>query len=1495
MRNVKLYNIKNIGRGGLKQIKKHIRHLHRSHSKRYVGKRLVFVQSHLLLAIFVSYLVFSTVAPLLTVSRYQLSDQTREIVGASWDVHKDYMKFDSQIDGYVFDTLSLLGESQQGDSNAGTVKGAYNAAFPKDSNQGITVSDNISKIDLKLTPRFKTLSGELKDGHMIYPLAQQDAQLVYSFKYNGLKEDIILPQFTKDELSFAFDLELPSGLEARLEKSGEIGIYSADSALFGNISYGNDNDKELVEKAKKNSDKNHKIFTIPAPIIKDSDGKTYQDAASFELRDGLLTIRAWSLKDMKYPIAVDPTITVTSAGDFARAKLEHNIDIDETNGYITRAPITGGNIDSWSSETDLGTSQERHSAAATVYNDMLYVSGGAGTSAITTDVRMATVDSTDGSIGTFSATTSFPGSGRRGHYMEAYNGYIYVYGGAGLASASDLETYYAPINPDGTVGTWVVGPDLARETCYGDSFVYNSRLYAVNECTTDIANDGHSIQYANLAANGSIGTWGFTTDYPGQNYGQGVAEYEGRIYISGGYSPRVGTPREENRVWSAPIDPVTGSIGTFVSENNMPQRKGGHRMVAHRGYMYVMAGCDTIGWPNPFSNPLYFPCTGQQNTSYYAQILANGRLGSWVQTTDAPVSVNFWSAWAQSDDYFYMIGGCRNNAGDNDPDTYFGSCNNSGPSAYTKVVQRAVIAPAGEAALPIDDDNITARTELASVVMNGYLYVIGGCTSTGNQCTTSSTLVQRATIGSDGSIGAYTTTSINALPAARGRLAATVYDNTIYVVGGCSGTNCGTIATNTYYVKPASDGTIPAWSNDTTGALNVGRYYHNVVAHNGYIYAIGGYDGASAQTSVEYAAVNSGGDLAAWGSTTSGTPNARIGAASAIFGNKLFVTGGRTAFTGGSLYDSIDYATFESGGDITSWGTDSSNPFSTARFGHTAQILNGYLYIIAGNSGTSSGSTERSDIQFAPIDVTSVSNPVGSFSTSTRTITTAKTYVTSAASSGTIYVVGGCATYDETNSRCSGSINNDTRTINLNNGGSGLNNTSTQDTDKFTSRSDHVSLAYNGYIYVIGGCADDPCTDAGLVSSVQYATILDGGQVSAWSTATQSPSTRRSATGFVANGRLYLLGGCTNTSCSTADLSAQYVVPDSNGNITTAWTTQSSAIGSKWIGVDVAYYDGYVYHAGGSVADAYTTATEMASVDTVTGAIGTWSTEDSISAGVVYNQTVANHGYLYALGGITSGGTLLNSVQYAQIDPVTHQISAWSHTTGFNIQRYVFVAEAYNGYMFIAGGFANIGTGTALMADTQQASIAEDGTLSAWVSGRNLAQVTYRHSGTTYNGVFYVTGGSLGSATYDDLEYMVIDTQPRAGSFTWMFDFDRDVLPNIIAAAGFMQGAPNFLLGFVHAMAPTSTSTYATSQTAFNASHSASLTRVSGMSGARYLHVQFRFGNLPQDGVYPDKPVNINSFSVYFTPDPNRRLRNGRTFTEERNEFYNKPDLNRGL
>jgi hypothetical protein len=165
-----------------------------------------------------------------------------------------------------------------------------------------------------MIPQFSTMSGKQVDGHLVYPisLGQSSPKDIYTIKANGIEEDIVYSKSpTNGRISLSYKLKLPSSLQARMMSGGNLGIYSASPALFGNISYGSPADQLRVAKARQDSAKNHLVFAIPRPTIITTDaqlgqGSNLNNQISLSFSKGIITITAKGLNNLHGPFSIDP-------------------------------------------------------------------------------------------------------------------------------------------------------------------------------------------------------------------------------------------------------------------------------------------------------------------------------------------------------------------------------------------------------------------------------------------------------------------------------------------------------------------------------------------------------------------------------------------------------------------------------------------------------------------------------------------------------------------------------------------------------------------------------------------------------------------------------------------------------------------------------------------------------------------------------------------------------------------------------------------------------------------------------------------------------------------------------------------------------------------------------------------------------------------------------------------------------------------------------------
>lgn len=231
----------------------------------------------------------------------------------------------------------------------------------------------------------------------------------------------------------------------------------------------------------------------------------------------------------------------------------------------------------------------------------------------------------------------------------------------------------------------------------------------------------------------------------------------------------------------------------------------------------------------------------------------------------------------------------------------------------------------------------TGRNSHAAATYGDYIYVLGG-TSGGQRSD-----VQYAEVGADGTIAEWKTTT--SMLGNRDSFSAAAYGGYLYSVGGSP----GGVSVDTVHVAPiGSDGALGGWTS--TNALPVRRYNHEVFAHDGYLYVVGGILGESSDpiTEVLYAPILAGGAVGTWNATTS-LLDTRAAFGLAVSGGYVYVSGGNSV-AGGAPLDSVHYAPILAEGGLGTWSETS--PLDIARKNHTLAAIGDSLFAIAGYDGS---------------------------------------------------------------------------------------------------------------------------------------------------------------------------------------------------------------------------------------------------------------------------------------------------------------------------------------------------------------------------------------------------------------------------------------------------------------------------------------------------------------------------------------------------------------
>lgn len=1412
--------------------------------------------------VFLAALLLQSFWPLFGNNNYELSEQTLQLIGKVREDAARHLKPNDGQTAYEFSVPEQGGEAAE---HTGRVADAYSASFGINPRDGISVVDSNTQVSVRLVPKFYTGHGKkAPDNQMVYPFGKN--QLIYSLKYNGLKEDIVLPEYIKDELDYTFEMILPVGAEARLDEQGNIGIYTADSSLFGNMTYGSDEDRERVEKARDKAEKTNLIITIPAPVIKDAAGQEYTDRSKFSLGDKQqreekaadnklpddmpeevrnrlaakstvnaysLTISSTRLNELTYPISIDPTFQVTSAADFRNTDLGPGVEIDSTNNLIQRGSMTGGTVAGWGSTTNTPTNIALSGTAA--YNGRIYLVGGDRDSGgqYTATVTYATVNS-NGTLSSWNTTSSL-NTGRRYHGVIAHNGYIYAIGGQSPTSLTSVE--YAKINANGTLGAWQSTVSLPVYRMGFGIEAYNGYLYAI------AGNAGgavtNTVIYARLNANGSIASdsgcgnsWCSTTNTSSNRLWPAAAAYNGWLYVVGGNGGAGGLPNPS--LIRAPIN-SDGTLGSWINSSEANTPRSVTAVEIWNGYLYMMGGC-SAGVPG-------FSCPGDVhlNTVEYAPIHADGSLGTW-RTTASFTTARIMHGSAVWNGYLYVLGGC----------TVGSYCN------FTNSVQYTSINPAGSLA----DGSWSSGTNLpasysfgVSTIYNGCLYHVGGWSGTVGYLD----VVRYATISNNGSIGSWTTSG-NTMSVGRRSHSITIYNGRLYVSGGQIGAG-PTMTDIIEYADINSDCSISAFTT-TTLSLPAALMWDSFVIYNDWAYSIGGDVGSTNNTRWASVDASTGDITGSWSTSTTVNINQHRAVVHSGF---MYLVGG---MINNSLNTVIRYAPIQSDGSISgdSWVTGTSYLYPRRSF--SSFMYNGYLYMAGGNDESS----PTLSMEMAPV---LSDGSVGTWQEAgdidqARGHSNQAGYVFggAAAHNGYIYLAGGYTGSNHTNSVVYKALNN---------GGQGGPATFAAGTTFTTARKFHASVAYNGYIYVLGGCTTSTlCTTA--TNTVRYAPLNVGGSIGSWSNATTNFTTaRRDLYAFAYNGRMYVVSGREADGNTLYDI--QYATIQTNGNINTSWTTDGTSFPSTGYAPGVALNGNVLYVLGGASSS---TTTYYSVVDDSTGDVGSFTSTTSLPEGRYRAWTVIYKGYIYAIGGNSSGGWL-RSVWYAPLNN-DHTIGTWrlASTQLNGAIGYASATSAFtlNGFLYIAGGADVSGR----IPYVQYAAISAGGDLGAWQLGITSGLTNHgNYAAVEYSGTMYITGGQItGTDPVTNTRYATLQSIPRVGSFNRVYDFDSGVKPEKLVTRGTEPTGAMTGLSYLSNVS-CDNSLYGDENTSPDIELGGTGIINIGIGSStlvRCLLLKYTLDDR-YSAVFPDtgNETQITDFDLYFIANPGSRLRGGRTFT----------------
>jgi N-acetylneuraminic acid mutarotase len=401
------------------------------------------------------------------------------------------------------------------------------------------------------------------------------------------------------------------------------------------------------------------------------------------------TLGAWTLTNIYIP----------AAGAMQAVSKEGYLYViggsDGTNPYyktVLKAQMTAnGGLGEWQSVEPMNYGRAWHGAYAT--DSSIYVLGGRMVdSSFSNSVEFLANESVASTASTWTFATTTLNKGREAFSLIPAKGYLYALGGVADYYSNWLKTIErAPINADGSVGTWTNIGNLPGNWAHGSALLINDNIYIVGGQPCE-GGDSNIVYKAQVNSDGSLGAWVSLNSMPNSIVDPGVVYVNGYLYVLGG-AHFGGYARD---VYRAQVN-TDGTLGTWTTLN--PMNNGRFHCYAkyYNGYIYAINGA---------------PCAER------AQLNADGTLGTWTAVGNNLSTINN-SFVASLGNKVYSIAGTNSS------------------SVYTKNVERAEIGEDGSLSSWENDLPINVyRVWSGACEYNGVLYAAGGKAPTMEQLAT---------------------------------------------------------------------------------------------------------------------------------------------------------------------------------------------------------------------------------------------------------------------------------------------------------------------------------------------------------------------------------------------------------------------------------------------------------------------------------------------------------------------------------------------------------------------------------------------------------------------------------------------------------------------------------------------------------------------------------------------------------------------------------------
>ena len=310
---------------------------------------------------------------------------------------------------------------------------------------------------------------------------------------------------------------------------------------------------------------------------------------------------------------------------------------------VTDAATFSPSTINWSVTTPLPAAVSGHKALSIPVDDAfnttkqyVLVSGGRDGSSAALDQAVTGLINADGTISSWTGTTSLP-EARSFHTAVAatpFNskvggpGFVYILGGTNANGVAVSTVSRATLNNDGSLQSWTTSRALPQALHSLEAVIFRSTVYVAGGAAND--NTPVAMVYrSKIDWNGQLGEWESLPAMPAALAYHGFVTFGGYLYAVGGETG-VATPDAGSqvtgtqKVYYSKINLRTGEIGSWTENPNaLGKERSKHTTLVLGGNLFVSSG-------------LYAGLTGGvpgSSENIYSNINADGTVGSFNGAT----------------------------------------------------------------------------------------------------------------------------------------------------------------------------------------------------------------------------------------------------------------------------------------------------------------------------------------------------------------------------------------------------------------------------------------------------------------------------------------------------------------------------------------------------------------------------------------------------------------------------------------------------------------------------------------------------------------------------------------------------------------------------------------------------------------------------------------------------------------------------------------------